>query len=280
METRSGFLRRALRLHRRARVFSEEVAGRRGDAKAEVTFAKALKKHFDDLDKSGGGDLSKKEVKQALQSFARKDKAASTPSSRNSRRFSRTWTVGGDDRGSCEEICDYIDERVDGKRRFGRTTRSPGAAKADDEADPRKTFAKALKKHFDDLDKSGDGDLSMREVKQASRAGSRAKINRTSIPQAHELTEFIASIFADMDLDGEEANWTCPKKEVKDLRLHRRARRRRRRRKDDSDDEELCGIAAKATTTTSGPAQDLRQGPRSTSTTSTRAVMGICRRRR
>ena len=42
-------------------------AGR--DAKKDVTFAKALKKHFDDLDKSGEGDLSKKEVKQALQSL-------------------------------------------------------------------------------------------------------------------------------------------------------------------------------------------------------------------
>ena len=41
------------------------------------------------------------------------------------------------------------------------------AADHADAADPRKTFAKALKKHFDDLDKSGDGDLSKKEVKQA-----------------------------------------------------------------------------------------------------------------
>ena len=62
-----------------------------------------------------------------------------------------SFDLDGDGYVTYEELCDYIDERVDGK----------------DKADPRAAFAKALKKHFDDLDKSGDGDLSKREVKQA-----------------------------------------------------------------------------------------------------------------
>ena len=60
-------------------------------------------------------------------------------------RDSGMMDLDGDGHVSYEEICDYIDERVDGKRRRKKDDAS------DEETDPRKTFAKALKKHFDDL---------------------------------------------------------------------------------------------------------------------------------
>ena len=46
--------------------YIDGIGGGRKTGGADVTFAKALMKHFDDLDKSGEGDLSKKEVKAAL----------------------------------------------------------------------------------------------------------------------------------------------------------------------------------------------------------------------
>ena len=52
----------------------EDPVARSGKATRGATFAKALKKHFDDLDKSGDGDLSKREVKQALQTLAERIK--------------------------------------------------------------------------------------------------------------------------------------------------------------------------------------------------------------
>ena len=169
--------------------------------KAEVTFAKALKKHFDDLDKSGDGDLSKKEVKAALTSFARKDKSGRYPKLKELASIFADMDLDGDDHVSYDEICDYIDERVDGKRRRKDDSddEKPRRGKGnDDEADPRKTFAKALKKHFDDLDKSGDDDLSKREVKQALVAFTK-KDKQGRFPKLKQL----ADLFRDMDLNGD-----------------------------------------------------------------------------
>merc|ERR1711965_1228919 len=149
----------------------------------------ALKKHFDDLDKSGDGDLSKKEVKAALTSFARKDKSGKYPKLKELASIFADMDLDGDDHVSYEEICDYIDERIDGKRRRkddgSDEDRSPHG-----KADPRATFAKALKKHFDDLDKSGDGDLSKKEVKAALTSFAR-KDKSGKYPKLKEL----ASIF-------------------------------------------------------------------------------------
>ena len=90
----------------------------RGADKAEVTFKKALKKHFDDLDKSGDGDLSKREVKQALQTFARKDKSGKYPKLKELASIFADMDLDGDGHVSYDEICDYIGRRVaDGKRR-------------------------------------------------------------------------------------------------------------------------------------------------------------------
>merc|ERR1719174_1566850 len=149
---------------------SDEDRSPRGKADPRTTFAKALKKHFDDLDKSGDGDLSKKEVKAALTSFARKDKSGKYPKLKELASIFADMDLDGDDHVSYEEICDYIDERVDGKRRRKDDSddEKPRRGKGnDEETDPRKTFARALKKHFDDLDKSGDDDLSKDEVKRA-----------------------------------------------------------------------------------------------------------------
>merc|ERR1719421_966045 len=176
---------------------SDEDRSPRGKADPRATFAKALKKHFDDLDKSGDGDLSKKEVKAALTSFARKDKSGKYPKLKEIASIFADMDLDGDKHVSYEEICDYIDERVDGKRRRkddgSDEDRSPRG-----KADPRATFAKALKKHFDDLDKSGDGDLSKREVKQALQTFAK-KDRAGKFPKLKE----IAAIFADMDLDGD-----------------------------------------------------------------------------
>ena len=183
---------------RRSAIILMTAAGGRGARDAgkgddtRTTFAKALKKHFDDLDKSGDGDLSKREVKQALQTFARKDKSGKYPKLKELASIFADMDLDGDGHVSYEEICDYIDERVDGKRR----RRDDGSD--EDKADPRATFAKALKKHFDDLDKSGDGDLSKREVKQALQSFAR-KDKSGKYPKLKE----IAAIFADMDLDGD-----------------------------------------------------------------------------
>ena len=96
---------------------SDEDRSPRGKADPRATFAKALKKHFDDLDKSGDGDLSKREVKQALQTFARKDKSGKYPKLKEIASIFADLDLDGDGHVSYEEICDYIDERVDGKRR-------------------------------------------------------------------------------------------------------------------------------------------------------------------
>ena len=141
----------------------------------------------EDLDKSGEGDLSKKEVKQALQSFAKKDRTGKYPKIGELRALFDSFDLDGDGYVTYEELCEYIDERVDGKGR--------GAEKAD----PRAAFAKALKKHFDDLDKSGDGDLSKREVKHALQTFSK-KDKTGKYPKLKEL----AAIFADMDLNNDD----------------------------------------------------------------------------
>ena len=95
--------------------FIDGIGGGR-DA-TDVTFAKALKKHFDDLDKSGEGDLSKKEVKQALQSFAKKDRAGKYPKIGELRALFDAFDLDGDGYVTYEELCDYVDERIDGKGR-------------------------------------------------------------------------------------------------------------------------------------------------------------------
>jgi len=153
-------------------------------ADPRATFAKALKQHFDDLDKSGDDDLSKREVKQALQAFSKKDKKGQYPKLKELAALFEDMDLDGDEHLSYEEICDYIDERVGPSER--------------DAADPRATFAKALKRHFDDLDKSGDGDLSKKEVRQALTAFAK-KDKKSQYPKLKELN----AIFDDLDLDGD-----------------------------------------------------------------------------
>ena len=77
---------------------------------ADVTFAKALMKHFDDLDKSGEGDLSKQEVKAALTSFAKKDRAGKYPKLGELRALFDAFDLDGDGYVSYDELCEYIDE--------------------------------------------------------------------------------------------------------------------------------------------------------------------------
>ena len=129
-------------------------------------------------------------MKAALTSFARKDKSGKYPKLKELAAIFADMDLDGDDHVSYEEICDYIDERVDGKRR-----RKDDAS---DDEDPRKTFAKALKKHFDDLDKSGDDDLSKDEVKRALVAFTK-KDKQGRFPKLKQL----ADLFRDMDLNGD-----------------------------------------------------------------------------
>ena len=175
---------------------ARRASPRRADARA--TFAKALKKHFDDLDKSGDGDLSKREVKAALASFAKKDKKGTYLKLKELASIFEDMDLDGDGHVSYEEICDYIDERLDTDRSPKKASRRREDDSGDEKADPRATFAQALKKHFDDLDKSGDGDLSKREVKEALRSFAK-KDKSGTYPKLKELN----ALFDAMDLDGD-----------------------------------------------------------------------------
>ena len=186
----------------------ERLDGAPEKADPRATLAQALKKHFDDLDKSGDGDLSKREVKQALTTFAKKDKKGKFPKLKELAAIFDDMDLDGDGHVSYEEICDYIDERLDKdtspkkasrRREDGSGDEGSRRARSPQKADPRATFAKALKQHFDDLDKSGDDDLSKREVKQALQAFSK-KDKKGQYPKLKEL----AALFEDMDLDGDE----------------------------------------------------------------------------
>ena len=101
-------------------------------------------------------------MKQATQSFSKKDKTGKYPKLKEIAAIFADMDLNNDGHVSYEEICDYIDERAG--EAGGVAAGSAAEGKGDD---TRTTFAKALKKRFDDLDKSGDGDLSKREVKQA-----------------------------------------------------------------------------------------------------------------
>merc|ERR1719174_2159048 len=103
----------------------------------EATFVKALKKHFEDVDKDGSGDLSKREIRDALVAFARKDRSGKFPKKEALRDLFDELDLNGDGYVSYDELCDFIDERVSRKKSPERSDKA------------EVTFAKALKKHFD-----------------------------------------------------------------------------------------------------------------------------------
>ena len=115
------------------------------------------------MDVNGDGVLSKREVRDALLDLGRRDKENAFLKPKELRDLFDDMDLNGDGKVSYDELVDFLVEHVAGDRTRKRRDDSPAKKVSGKEA----TFVRALKKHFEDVDKDGSGDLSKREVRDA-----------------------------------------------------------------------------------------------------------------